>query len=193
MQLELTKQIEEKALKKEQEKQRILREEAKLDERVQQDLQQLRNENAAIKSPGGPPGAANANLGGSFKEGNTAATNYQNHHSVNVIGSSTGHKPAPSPGGIGQESIMGLMGGQGPAGGGVGKMQHSPVKPTVMHNVQMDSNANGQLHQQAISPGMSKAAQVYNQSNQVPMQPPAMDHGESIGGLMGQQQHQQPP
>ena len=64
------------------------------------------------------------------------APNYQNHHSANILGSSHGGN-APAQGDPhGGESLMGLMGGGQPAGGmggGVGKMQHSPIKPPVVH------------------------------------------------------------
>ena len=83
---------------------------------------------------------------------------------------------------------MGLMGGAAQGGGGLGKVQHSPIKPTVVHHVQMETNhaviTPGEHESIAGLIGKSKAAQVQSQA-QPPMQPPAMDHGESIGGLLG--------
>ena len=123
MQQELQKQIEEKQRKKELEKERIRQEEQKLDQRIQADHQQQRFEFEQQESGNdATPNPSITNLGGSFKEA-VNATNYQNHHTANIVGSHSinrrefspsrdeGHVTSTGNGGVfGSESISGLLG-----------------------------------------------------------------------------------
>lgn len=105
-----------------------------LEQRVHQDLAKARRDFEVQKGLAPSPNINN-NLSGSFSAA-TQATNYQNHRSLNVVGSNAGNV-GNSPG-AGQESLSGLLGGGAnpSGGGGLGKMQHSPIKPVVhvVHN-----------------------------------------------------------
>ena len=87
------------------------------------------------------------------------------------MGSHTGH--APYTGGP-QESIMGLIGSQAPGGGGLGKVQHSPIKPAIHMEAKVGEHASmvtpGEMESIAGLIGKSKAAQVHHNSG--PMQAP---------------------
>ena len=124
MQIELQKQIEEKQRKKDIQKEKERLEELRDEQRIRNQIQQAHEEFKKEEGTGDPSSTMRAR--------NTQFDNDQNHHQINVIGSSAGQQNMPSPRAQ-TNAKFGSMPQQTS-----NNVQHSPIK-RIDQNPKMDA------------------------------------------------------